>query len=96
VRLARYSDHMTLTLLVQNSTNDPIVLGQTNEVLAAFTFKDQTVEAVKKQMVFQRLRTYSDVTIEVKGLFSSYPEEVIIRQWKNLQVAPWYDFKFSN
>ena len=96
VRLARYSDHMTLTLMLQNTTNDPIVLGQTNEVLAAFTFKDQTVEAVNKQMIFQRLRTYSGVTIEVKGLFSSYPDEVIIRQWKNLKVAPWFDFKFSN
>jgi hypothetical protein len=96
VRLARYSDHMALTLLVQNTTNDTIVLGQTNEILAAFTFKDQTVEAVKKQMIFQRLRSYSDATIEVKGLFTSYPERVIIRQWKNLKVAPWYDFKFSN
>ena len=96
IRLARYSDHMTLTLMVQNITNDPIVLGQTNEIMAAFTFKDQTVEAVKKQMIFERLRTYSSATIEVKGLFSSYPEQVIIRQWKNLKVAPWFDFKFSN
>jgi hypothetical protein len=96
VRIMRYSDHMTLTLFVQNTTNDPIVLGQTNEILAVFTFKDQTVEAVKNQIVFQRLRTYSDTTIEVKGMFISYPERVIIRQWKNLQVAPWYDFKFSN
>ncbi len=96
VRLARYSDHMTLTMLVQNTTNDSIVLGQTNEILAAFTFKDQTVEAVKKQLIFGRLRSYSDVTIEVKGLFTSYPDRVIIRQWKNLKVAPWYDFRFSN
>lgn len=96
VRLARYSDRMTLTLLVQNTTNDAIVLGQTNEIMAAFTFKDQTVEAVKKQMIFQRLRSYSDATIEVKGLFASYPDRVIIRQWKNLKVAPWFDFKFSN
>jgi HlyD family secretion protein len=96
VRLARYSDHITLTLLVQNTTNDAIVLGQTNEILAAFTFKEQTVEAVKKQMIFQRLRSDSNATIEVKGLFTSYPEQVIIRQWKNLKVAPWYDFKFSN
>jgi HlyD family secretion protein len=95
-RLARYSDHMTLTLMVQNTTNETIVLGQTNEILAAFTFKDQTVEAVNKQMIFERLRTYSDATIEVKGLFTSYPDEVTIRQWKNLKVAPWYDFKFSN
>jgi hypothetical protein len=96
VRLARYSDHMALTLLVQNTTNDPIVLGQPNEILAAFTFKDQTVEAVKKQMIFQALRTTSDATIEVKGLFTTYPDQVIIRQWINLKVAPWFDFKFIN
>ncbi len=96
VQLARYSDHMMLTLLVQNTTNDTIVLGQTNEILAAFTFKDQTVEAVQKQLIFQGLRSYSGATIEVKGLFTSYPDRVIIRQWKNLQVAPWYDFQFSN
>jgi HlyD family secretion protein len=96
VRLMRYSDHMTLTLLVQNSTNETIVLGLTNEILAAFTFKDQTVEAVKKQMVFQRLHSYSDATIEVEGLFTSFPDRVIIRQWKNLKVAPWFDFKFGN
>lgn len=96
LRLSRYSDHMTMTLLVQNTTNDTVVLGQTNEILSAFTFKDQTVEAVKKQMIFERLRSYSDATIEVEGLFTSYPERVTIRQWKNLQVAPWFDFKFSN
>jgi hypothetical protein len=38
VRLARYSDHMALTLLVQNTTSDTIVLGQTDEILTAFTF----------------------------------------------------------
>jgi hypothetical protein len=96
VQMARYSDHMALTLLVQNTTNDTIVFGQTNEILAAFTFKDQTVEAVKNQMIFQRMHSYSDATIEVEGLFTSYPEQVIIRQWKNLKVAPWFDFKFSN
>ncbi len=102
VRLSRYSDHLTLTLLVQNTTNDTLVLGQTNEIMAAFTFKDpanqsgRTVEAVKKQLIFQRLRSYSDATIDVAGLFTSYPERVIIRQWKNLKVAPWFDFKFSD
>ena len=38
VRLARNSDHRALTLLVQNTTSDTIVLRQTDEILAAFTF----------------------------------------------------------
>jgi HlyD family secretion protein len=96
LRLTRYSDHMTLTLLVQNTTNDTIVLGQPNETLAAFTFKDQTVEAEKNQLIFQPLRSNYDATIEFKGLFTNYPDRVIIRQWKNLDVAPWFDFQFSN
>jgi hypothetical protein len=73
VRLARYSDHMSLTLLEQNTTNDRIVLGQTNEILVAFYFKDQTVEAVKKPLIFGGLRSYSDATIEVKGLVHQLP-----------------------
>ena len=38
------------------------MLGQANEILAAFTFKDQTVEAVKKgQYPYARvLRLYTD------------------------------------
>ena len=38
VRLARNSDHKALTLLMQNTTNDTLVLGQTNKILAALTF----------------------------------------------------------
>jgi hypothetical protein len=94
-RLTRYSDRMRLTLLVQNQTNDPIVLGQTNEVMAAFLFGDQKVEAEKTQLIFDTLRSYPDTAIEVKGLFANYPDGVVIRQWKNIQVAPWFTFQFS-
>jgi hypothetical protein len=38
VRLARNSDHLALMLLVQNTTNDTLGLGQTHAILAAFTF----------------------------------------------------------
>ena len=38
VRLARNSDHMPLTLLVQNTTNDTIGRGRTTEILTAFAF----------------------------------------------------------
>lgn len=95
LQLQRYSDRMRLTMMVQNKTNDPIVLGQANEIMAALVFKDKQVEAEKQQLIFQRLRTYSKVSIDVKGLFSAYPDGAIIRQWKNLQVAPWFTFRFS-
>jgi hypothetical protein len=38
VWLARNADHMALTRLVQNTTNGTLGLGQTNEILTAFTF----------------------------------------------------------
>ena len=60
----------------------------------SLTMDEQTMAGLRVRPV--QLARYSNATIEVKGLFTSYPERVIIRQWKNLKVAPWYDFKFSN
>jgi hypothetical protein len=94
-RLTRYSDRIRLTFLVQNQTNDPIVLGQTNEVAAAFLFGDQKIEAEKTQLIFDTLRSYPDTVLEVKGLFDHYPDGIVIRQWKNIQVSPWFTFQFS-
>jgi hypothetical protein len=96
LQMTRYSDRIRLTLLVQNSTNDPIVLGQSNEILGAFKFGDQVKEAEKVQFIFQRLRTYRDTNLEVKGLFPEYPNSVEIRRWKNLQVAPWFTFNLGS
>lgn len=95
-QLARYSDHITLTMMVQNTTNEAIVLGQANEIMATFLFNGQKIEAVKKQMVFDRLRTKPDATISVQGLFETYPDGVIIRQWKNYNVKPWFTFEFTD
>lgn len=95
LRLARYADRIQLTMMVQNTTNETIVLGQVNEILASFSFKDQQVEVEKQQLIFGRLQSYPDATIEVKGLFSDYPDGVAIRQWKNLKVAPWFAFQFT-
>lgn len=95
LQISRYSECIRLRLMVQNTTNDAIVLGQVNEILALFTFKDQQVEAVKKQMIFDRLRTNPDVTLEVMGLYETYPDGVIIRQWKNYNVKPWFTFQLA-
>ena len=53
-QLTRYSDHLRLILLVQNQSNEMIVLGQPNEVLAAFLFGDKTVEAENTRLFFTR------------------------------------------
>lgn len=94
-QLTRYADRIRLTLLVQNQTNEPIVLGQVNEIMAAFLFGEEQLEAEKAQFVFDRLRSYPDVRIEVKGQFDHYPDGVIIRQWKNVKAAPWFVFTFN-
>lgn len=95
VQMTRYSDRIRLTLLVQNQTNEPIVLGQVNEILSTFFFGDQKIEGEKKQLIFDRLRTYPEITLEVKGLYTQYPDAIEIRRWKNLKVAPWFTFKLE-
>jgi hypothetical protein len=95
VQLARFSDHLRLTLLVQNTTQDTIILGQTNEIMAAFTFGDQQVEAVKQRLIFAPLRTYPQVTLEWKGFYPNYPDGVSIRQWTTVKTAPWFTFNFN-
>ncbi len=110
-RLARYSDHLRLTMLVQNSTNEAIVFGQSNEIMAAFVFPDPAcqddsaasqagcsnykVEAGQTRLFFDRLRSYPDAAIDVEGLFSSYPIGVELRRWKNSTTPPWFTFHFG-
>jgi hypothetical protein len=77
---------------VQNGTNEAIVLGQPNEILATFSFGDQQVEAEKTRFIFDRLRSYPDTILDVKGLYTRYPDAVEIRRWKNLQTPPWFTF----
>lgn len=91
-RMERYTDSIRVTLLVQNHSNEPIVLGQVNEILATFLFNGDKVEAEKAQFVFDRLRSYPDTVLIVKGLYEDYPEELILRQWKNIEVQPWFTF----
>jgi hypothetical protein len=93
LQVTRYTDHLRLTLLVQNQTNDAIVLGQPNEIMATFLFGDQQVQAEPARLIFERLRSYPDTAIDVVGLFENYPDGVVIRQWKNLKVEPWFRFE---
>jgi hypothetical protein len=64
--------------------------------MAAFIFKDQQIEADKKPLTFGPLRTYSQAIVEAKGLFDSFPDGVIIRQWRYYKVAPWFTFRFTD
>jgi hypothetical protein len=93
--LVRYSDRIRLELLAQNQTNDTIVLGQPNEILAQFSFGDKTVEAEAAKIVLEPLRSYPSIVLEVKGEFTSFPTTVDIRIWKNYKVAPWFHFDLT-
>ena len=92
LQITRYADRISLTLLAQNRTNETIVIGTRNQTLATFYFGDQAVDAENTLYVFEPLRSNPNVTIELKGLFTSYPDAVEIVKYNNYQVAPWYTF----
>ena len=93
LQLMRYSDHIALMMLVQNTTGDTVVWGLISEDLATFYFKGKPVVADQsKKFVLNPLRSIPDLTIVVKGLYNTYPEKVEIRKWKNYKVDPWYTF----
>ena len=94
LRMARYTDRLELNLLVQNATNEAIVWGWPSETVATFHFGSQAVEGEKNRLIFDRLRSYPDAVIAVKGLFSSYPDSVELRKFKTAQ-QPWFNFQLT-
>ncbi len=75
LQVIRYSDRISLTVLAQNMSSDQtIVIGGSSQTLATFYFGDQSVDATAAQYIFEPLRSYSDVTIDVAGLYTSYPQ----------------------
>ena len=96
LQITRYTDKLRLSVMAQNSTNDPIIIGQTNQILATFHFGDQSVDATDTRYYFDRLRTYENVNIDVPGLFTSYPDSVDIVKYKDYNVAPWFTFNLGN
>ena len=90
--MTRYTDRIIVHLLIQNQSNETMVLGQANEILATFVFDDKSIEAENKQFIIERLRSYTDIELEIKGLYSNYPNELILRQWKNYNTDPWFTF----
>jgi hypothetical protein len=95
LQLTRYTDRITLTMMVQNATNDAIAIGTANQNLAAFHFGDQAVQAVNTLYVIDRLRGYSTIDVTVKGLYTSYPTSVDLIQYKNVQTPPWFSFNLG-
>jgi hypothetical protein len=95
LRLARYSDRVSLIMLVQNGTPEDRAWGLSTEKLAIFTFGGKQVDAVQKQIYFSHLQSYFDTTIDVMGLYTSYPDSVELRHFTNSTVAPWFTFKFN-
>jgi hypothetical protein len=95
LQLTRYTDKMRLTLLAQNGTDGTIVIGTTNQTLAVFHFGDQSVTAEQQRYLFNAWRSYSDVTIDVKGLFNAYPDSVEIVKFNNTVASPWFTFSLT-
>jgi hypothetical protein len=97
LKVTRYSDHLTLTVLAQNATNDAIVIGQANQILATFHFGSQTVDSVNTQYIIDSLRSYANIEITVKGLYKTYPDTVDIVKFKNFpKQKPWFTFALAS
>jgi hypothetical protein len=94
-QLRRFTDHLDLILLFQNHTSQPVVFGQSNEILATFHFGDKAVQVDHTQIILDALRSKPDVTLTVSGLWMTFPDSVVIRQWKNYNVPPWYTFNLE-
>ena len=94
-QVMRYSDRIQLVMLMQNSTNQSFVFGQTNEILAQFHFGDLTIPAQKNQIILEPLRSTPDVAIDLPGLYTTYPDSVEIRKWINLNTPAWFTFELQ-
>jgi hypothetical protein len=96
LQVARYTDHMTLTLMAQNNSNDAIVIGSSSQILATFHFGGQSVDAASTQYVIDRLRGYSNIDVTVPGLFTSYPTSIDLIKYKNYPTEkPWFTFNLG-
>lgn len=92
LEMQRYSDHIHLILMGQNHTNEPVVFGQPNEILAKFYFEGKIVEAEKTYLALDALRSRLDLGLDIKGYYETYPNKIDIRTWKDYQVKPWFSF----
>jgi hypothetical protein len=92
LQVTRYTDRITLTLLVQNQTNQTIVIGSSNQTLATFYFGGKAVNADNTRYILEPLRSTSDVVVTVKGLYTSYPDSVELVKYNNSQTAPMFTF----
>lgn len=93
--ISRYTDRMVMTVLAQNNTNDPIVIGSQNQVLASFQFAGKTVPATNTRYIIDSLRSYTNIEITIPGLMTNYPDSVQLIQYTNYKVAPWFTFTLN-
>jgi hypothetical protein len=54
------------------------------------------VEAENTRYILNAWRAYPDVTIDVKGLYTTYPDAVEIVKFKSTTAAPWFTFALTD
>jgi hypothetical protein len=97
VQITRYSDRISLTVLAQNGTAETVVLGGAdNPTLGEFHFGDQTVEAVNTRTILDAWRTVPEMTIDVKGLYTGYPDAIEIVKYKTTHAPSWFTFGLTD
>ncbi len=92
IQMTRYSDRISLTLLAQNGTGEAIVIGSANQTLAIFHFGNQSVDSVSTRYILDAYRSYTNVTVDVKGLYTSYPDSVELVKSRTSSAAAWFTF----
>jgi hypothetical protein len=97
LKVTRYSDHLTLTLLAQNGTAEAIVIGQPNQILATFHFGSQAVDSVNTRYIIDAYRSYTNIDLTVPGMFKAYPDSIDIVKFKNYSTQkPWFTFTLGS
>jgi hypothetical protein len=94
--LIRYTDHISLEMLVQNVSGKDITFGNSTQTLATFYFGSTSQDAVSKKTYFTNNTTTLDYTIDVTGLFTTYPDQVdIIKYPAYPNYAPMFTFNLG-
>jgi hypothetical protein len=96
-KMIRYTDKIRLVMLAQNTTGKDVYMGYSTQILATFYFGTESVDAVNVLTVLSNNRTYTAYSIDVAGLYDTYPDSVeIIKYVDYPQYAPWFTFTLTD
>jgi hypothetical protein len=94
--MVRYTDRISLGLMVQNVSGKDVYFGYATQTLATFYFGIENVDAANVMTVIQNNQTTLNYTIDVYGLFNTYPVSVeIIKYPAYPDYSPMFTFTLA-